>query len=474
MAADMRRFGFLDFLLLLVVFAVAGGVRAGYLMTCADNGNRSGPLRVVEPSPVVPDFAAAEGLREGEKATEQDVLIHNVRMDFWFASRAPFAADEETTAHVSPGFPYLVGVLSRYVPEDQAEFTVRWAQVGLGAFTAAFYFLFARRAFRSLMVGTLAGLFAAFHPFWVVEVANMNEATLASCALGLCLLLASQAGEKGGALKSLLLGASLAGLALVRAAFLPFSFVMLVWFLLRSRTLRFGWLCALCAFLGFGAALSPWTIRNYQEFNEPVPVVSSTYLHLWIGNNPLATGGPMTEEMRKGAPVAELQQIPGQSARYARLGRDVAQEVRDNPVRSIQRRLRAILMFCFGARWLADGTIVETTSEANNMPQWLQDAYPVTFPAVLFGLTVLTFLGWRWTYGWRWECIPAALAMMWVPLPYILGHAGPLSGERLPLDGVLLCLSAFALCCFLPGVGGHLLGGAESATTASAEESRYN
>ncbi|MFO0845967.1 MAG: hypothetical protein U0797_26895 [Gemmataceae bacterium] len=457
--ADMRRFGFLDIMLLLVVFAAAAGARAGYLVACADGGKADGPLRVQESPPANP---------AGQ--SDQQGLIDNVRDGFWFGSR-PRSPGARRRPPVAPGYPYLVGLLARQVPADQLGLVVRWAQVGLGAFAAAFYFLFARRAFRSLAVGTLAGLFAAVHPYWVVEVANLSDATLASTALALVLYLGGQAGEKGGAFSSLLLGAALAGLALVRAAYLPFSFVMLVWFLLRSRTLRLGWLCALCAFLGFGAALSPWTIRNYQEFKEPVPVVSSTYYHLWVGNNPRATGGPATDEMVETARTEELQKVSGQPARYARLGKDVVEEVQGRPVLTIKRRLWAGLYFVFGQRWFGEGTLAETVSTDAEPPAWLADNYVLVFQAVLLGMLLLTYLGWRWSYGWRWESVPAALAMVWVPLPYLLGHAGSLSGDRLPLDGVMLCLSAFALCCFLPGVGGHLLGGAEGATpTPPAEQ----
>ena len=55
--------------------------------------------------------------------------------------------------------------------------------------------------------------------------------------------------------------------------------------------------------------------------------------------------------------------------------------------------------------------------------------------------------------AWRRESMPLALALVWLPLPYILSHAGVLSGPRLPLDGVLLCYAAFALAGFLPRYG---------------------
>ena len=44
------------------------------------------------------------------------------------------------------------------------------------------------------------------------------------------------------------------------------------------------------------------------------------------------------------------------------------------------------------------------------------------------------------------------LAVLFVPLPYLLSHAEHLSGPRLPLDGVLLCYAAFALVSLIPGL----------------------
>ena len=73
--------------------------------------------------------------------------------------------------------------------------------------------------------------------------------------------------------------------------------------------------------------------------------------------------------------------------------------------------------------------------------------------------TILGLLGWRWSYGWRRLAMPASLALIWVPLPYLFGHAEALHGPRLPLDGVLLCYAAFALMCMTPTVGGFLFHG---------------
>ena len=97
------------------------------------------------------------------------------------------------------------------------------------------------------------------------------------------------------------------------------------------------------------------------------------------------------------------------------------------------------------------------------MPAIFESAFsPGILQGTLLALFALgDFLGWRrWSYGWRKESMPASLAVIWIPLPYILGHAESLSGPRLPLDGVLLCYAAFAAACMIPGVGGYLFRGA--------------
>lgn len=460
--ADMPRFRPADLLLLLLVVALAGGARAGYLATCCEGGQSGGPLRVQSAWPEAPG-QHADDARGAPRPSVLDRLIDGVQKHHGFVAQPPFAGEEEATAHVSPGYPYLVGLLGRFTPGDNLDFAVRWLQAGLGALTAGLYYLFARRAFRSAAVGTLAGVLAALHPFWIVNVAQIDDGVLASFALAACLFLAGRGGEEGGALTSLALGLALAGLALVRAALLPFSFLAVCWYLLRTRTLQRGWLCALLAFLGFANGLAPWTVRNYGLFHEPVPVVSSAYLHLWIGNNPLATGGPATPEMWQAAPSAGLKSIASQPLRYNQLGRAVADEWRERPAESLRRRLSAGLMFLCGARWFSDGTLAERTGAmTDDLPSWLPDNYGVVFQATLLALLLLALIGWRQSHGYRWEAVPATLALLSVPLPYLLGHAEALAGPRLPLDGVLLCLAAFALCSCVPGLGGRLQAAAET------------
>jgi hypothetical protein len=428
----VRRFGLGDGLLLVAVLAVAAGARAGYLVFAAGSGYAPGPVQVQG------DDALA-GLKEPHR----------------FGALVPTA----------PGYGWVRDQVARLPVSVDA--TLRWGQCVLGALTAGLYFLFARRAFRSVLVGGLAGFAAALHPFWVLNTAELADGVLATFLVAACLFLGARAGQAGGAFTSLLYGLALAGTALTRAALLPFAFVALLAFLLRCRAQTRGWLLALLAFLGFANGLTPWTLRNFQGFHDVLPITDSTYLHLWMGNNPKATGGPLTEEA---VPEALAEPPADRPPRERR--RDLAaaalQEVRDNPQATVERRLWAGLYFIFGESWFKDHRLaqpapaVENPENAGgNVPgSWVAGYAPGVLAGTLLALLLLGTLGWRWGYAYRRESLPAALAAVWVPLPYLLSHAESLSGPRLPLDGVLICSAAFAVVCLVPGLRRGLLHGA--------------
>src|SRR5437899_1002320 len=138
-----RRFGSLELVLLLVVVAVAGGARVWYLCACANNASSDGPIQVQGPSPTLANLPAGTELNGHAQPTELDALVHNLKEHKWFGSIAPLATAEEQTAHIAPGYPWLVyGVQLLPVDLGPLDRTMRWLQCGLGTLTAAFYFLF--------------------------------------------------------------------------------------------------------------------------------------------------------------------------------------------------------------------------------------------------------------------------------------------------------------------------------------------
>jgi hypothetical protein len=477
--SEMRRFGFGDLLALLLVVVVAGGLRGSYLWFLSDQAKDNGPWLVQDPIPSVKDAAEAKNLRH-TTPNQLDLLVYNLKERRTFTSEAPLGAGPELTAHVAPGYPWLMSLIER-APLDPSVIDpgIRWLQAGLGTLTAAFYFFFARRAFHSLLVGVLAGLLCAANPFWIVNTAEINDGVVSSFLLGISLMLGSRASQQGGALTSLLYGLALAALAMVRAALLPFGIVAIVWFLVRCRQLPRGWLYALLAFLGFGNALAPWIMRNHQTFGEFLPLVDSAYLHAFEGNNQLATGGPQSDEtLREALGQARDSNRQAlnkeladktQTKRYNELAPDVISQVRGDPASFLRRRINAGLYFFLGENWFKTNKLVREGSQpSDGMPSWLSDNQQAIAVGAVFLMLGLGLLGWRWTYGWRVEAMPSSLAVIWLPLPYILTHAEALSGPRLPLDGILLTYAAFVIACLVPPVARNLFGGGES--SAKQEE----
>jgi hypothetical protein len=145
---DARPFGLVDLFCLLLVVACAAGTRAGYVGWCG--GGSVTAFEVQAQGPVRQVGDAASG---GQ--TELQALAANLRDERWFGCLAPLADEEEETAHASPGYPWLLSLAGRVHQRPAA--LVRWTQCWLGVVTVVACFFFARRAFGSVVIGTIAG-----------------------------------------------------------------------------------------------------------------------------------------------------------------------------------------------------------------------------------------------------------------------------------------------------------------------------
>jgi 4-amino-4-deoxy-L-arabinose transferase-like glycosyltransferase len=446
---DPVRFTPSDLIWMLLVVGLAAGTRVGYVT----NAGMTDAAFAVQGQGSPRSLPGENG---PSARTELEELSQNLREERRFACRAPLADQVETTAHVAPGYPWLVSLAARI--QDDPGPLIRWVQCGLGALTALFYFFFARRAFDSTLAGAIAGLLAAFYPFWIVNTAELADGVLATFLLAAALALGTRGSQVGGAFTSAAYGLSLAGLTMVRAALLPFAVVGFAWYLARCRETRSGWFAGLLALLGFANGLAPWALRNWQAFSEPLPIVDSAYLHLWMGNNAKANGSTLDEATLRESLSPELLQTllaeTDQPRRYARLGPELLEQVRQDPSAALGHRLDAGACFVLGAHWFSKEhslAIHQGDADAESPhPRLTESVEPALRGSLLVAL-LLGGLGWRWSGTWARNGRLGALAMVWLPLPYLLSHAEDLSGPRLPLDGVLLCYTAFAIACCVPG-----------------------
>jgi hypothetical protein len=157
--------------------------------------------------------------------------------------------------------------------------------------------------------------------------------------------------------------------------------------------------------------------------------------------------------------LEKLKQEASQHQRYKMLASDTVQFVRDHPDQAVKNRILAGLYFFLGQDWFRDKNPGATGTAPPQSADWLRQSFPLIVNATLLVMVLLALLGWRWTQIWRGNTGLATLALIWIPLPYMLSHAESLWGPRLPLDGLLLCYAAFALVFMTPGLRRHLTDG---------------
>ncbi len=458
MPANAPRSTLLSYLLGLLVLFAALGIRVYYLHE----------FQFIDSPPSQVWQVQGRGLISvPPDITELDQLVANIKKDGiinGFQSKAPLGPDkEELTAHRAPLYPvFRAGIeqsaekVNEYVTLSQPA-AVRYLQAVLGAFTCLLYYMIAWRGFgRHQLLALLVGLAAAAYPFWVINVGELEDGVLTSFLLAWSLYLGVSIGQQGGTIRPLLLGVVLAALTLTRAALLPFAVVIQLWFCLRCRRVPQGWMGCILMIAGFAGGLAPWLLHGFQTFHKPIPVVSSAWFHLWVGNNQASDGSDYQWAMKKRldpALVTKLEQTP-QEERYALLAETVVNEIIEKPWEACKRRLKSLLQFMSGTNSLT-GNVYWPGDKAIAAPGWVK---PMLVGSLIL-MFAFAFLGWRWSYGWKNESAPLSLALFWIPLPYILSHAGTFHTARLPLDGVLIVLACLGLLCLLPGIGARILAG---------------
>lgn len=266
-------------------------------------------------------FAVALGLRVWHVAALQaspfaSLLLGDAAIyDAW--ARRIAAGDwlGQGVFYQAPLYPYLLGVLYRFVGDDLT--TVRVAQSLGGAFAVVLTALAARVLF-GRRAGAVAGALLAFHApaiFFdgLVQKASL-DVLLSACLLWfVALLLARPTG-----LRALGLGAALAGLILTRENALLWAPLLLLW--LASRA-GYGKATVPAFLLGLGLVLAPVAARNYVFSGGVYLTTSQLGANLYIGNHEGANGTYMP--LRKGRGNAALEQQDAARLARAAMGREL-------------------------------------------------------------------------------------------------------------------------------------------------------
>ncbi len=259
--------------LLIGVFLLAFGLRAGYVLTLPDT------LR----------FADARKYR---------LIARSLR-----AGRG-FAESGRRHASRAPGYPLFLALVPGGA--EGSLLPVRLVQGLIGAAACILLWALARRLFDA-RVGLVAAAMAAVYPFHIF---------LAGCALSevifMFLLIATalaldhvgtrpeRPGENSSARRRFLwAGAAglLVGLAtLTRSSLLLLPLFLLPFWLIAipRRGVLARWALVIC---GMALAVSPWVWRNHRLFGRFIPTTLQVGESLYEANNPNADGGPMIDRI---------------------------------------------------------------------------------------------------------------------------------------------------------------------------------
>lgn len=194
-----------------------------------------------------------------------------------------------------PGYPYFLALVYRLTGLNQA--APRLVQMGLGLLSGLLAFAFARRWYGDVVGLALVALLNAYWVFIYFE-GELHAPVLVILLLWSIAYVTAKWTERMTLFRAAAAGVLLGLAALVRPNLLLMAPTLLIWagWIARRRGCRRQWLGTTVGLLGgMAAIIAPVTIRNYRVSGDFVLITSNAGINLYIGNNPSARGGVVTE-----------------------------------------------------------------------------------------------------------------------------------------------------------------------------------
>ena len=149
----------------------------------------------------------------------------------------------------------------------------------------------ATHLFGSQVPGLLAAGLLAFHPLFLFYMADFWDGFM-SLAIFVWLTVAVLRLSRGGQISRLSAGAigvAMGLLALTNASYV-ICFPVLLYLAFGQPLSAKGWISAAIACAACVVVISPWTIRNYEQFGRLIPIRTGSGIQFWIGNAPVSEG----------------------------------------------------------------------------------------------------------------------------------------------------------------------------------------
>jgi len=199
----------------------------------------------------------------------------------------PFLKTTEPTAWLMPGYPWIVSIVFKVLGDfsQGAVFAVLGLNILFSSLTIVPLYSLGDKIFGKFTAVLVGTLFVIYPPSIWHAINTIWDTTLFTFLAVHLLLLVTQIRPDLTAVKAGILGLVMGAVALVNAVVLAFYPFVVLWLLCGERTsfaVRFRSCCVLTLVVAF--VLSPWVVRNYEVFDQPM-LRSNFGVELWLGNN---------------------------------------------------------------------------------------------------------------------------------------------------------------------------------------------
>ncbi|MBF0312037.1 MAG: glycosyltransferase family 39 protein [Oligoflexia bacterium] len=192
----------------------------------------------------------------------------------------------EINGHVITHYPPLYSLFLSflYLPFGHNLWIVKFTHCFLGTISCFFSYKISR-IFLSHKASLLSTVLVTFNPLFLMLPARLLSENLALPLFFIFFFMLIQSNSYPIKMRrSLALGFLFGIILLVRSiaiAFIPFILIYSIWYKFSLLEFFYSIRSLLFFFLGFFLALSPWIARNYSEFNEFIPLSTSSGITLY-------------------------------------------------------------------------------------------------------------------------------------------------------------------------------------------------
>lgn len=279
------------------------------------------------------------------------------------------------TMYRAPGYPFFIALIySLFGVKNYL--AVRIIQALLGTLLCLITYFIAEKIFDE-RVGKWAAVISIFYSFFIYYCGALLSELLFTLLLAITILFLIKVHEafkiKYGILSGILLGFS----ALTRPIIAFFPILLFFWMLsIRvSSKKTLGLFIIMILFMLL--IISPWTVRNYLICHDFIPLGAEGGQTLYMGNNPLATGGGDMQHL------PEFDKLP-EAARDRAYYKKGLGFIRQNPARFFRLSLNKFIRF-----WRLYPHRIHSIESKHQIISLL--SYGILFPFFLLGL----LLGWK-------------------------------------------------------------------------------